>query len=105
MKLNNALFIYHSKVRDMNTFIKEKIAKELYISVEDEHFGHFKTPGNTIVDESFFEFIWDVETEGTAKISFDNIGGSHICIEAQYSWDAVELYNLISDWINEFDQD
>lgn len=105
MKLRNILFIHHSIDSDMNTFIKEKIAEELDMSVDDVYFDDIKTPDNATVDYSGFAFIWDGETQGTVRISFGNVGGIHICIEAQYSWEAVELYNLINDWLDEFDQD
>lgn len=105
MKLSNILFIYHSIEIDMNTFIKDRISKELQMSIEDVDFKEIETPVNTTIDYSGFEFIWDGECEGTVRISFSNVGGTHICIESQYSWDAVSLYNLINDWLDEFDQD
>lgn len=101
MKLSNVLLIYHSIDIDMNTFIKEKIAKELDMSVEDVYFDDIKTPNTTTVDESAFEFIWNGETDGTIRMSFGHVSGTHICIEAQYSWEVVELYNLINEWIEE----
>lgn len=104
MKLDNILFIYHDyNVESISNILKKHIADELDLKVDEVGFKDIKTPDNVVTDEEGFEFIYDGEINGIVRISCGELAGRHICIEAENSWDAVELYKLINQWLENLD--
>lgn len=93
MSLDNKLRMYHSVGIDMSDFLKENIATELELAIEDVYFTDIANG---------FEFTYNGETEGTVRITFSELTGTNLLIEATDSWDAVEIYNLIYNWIDEW---
>lgn len=85
--------------KDINNSLKKHIADESSLSIDEMKFKDIATPDNVMSIENGFEFIWDDEIGGTVRITFGELGGQHICIEAEYSWDAVQLYGLIDQWL------
>lgn len=104
MKLDNILFIYHDdSFESMIDYLKRCIADELCLKVDEVGFKDISTPDNVVTDEEGFEFVYDGETNGIVRISCGELTGKHICIEAENSWDAVELYKLINQWLENLD--
>lgn len=101
MSLENKLVIYHTIPLDLSSFLKKKISEDLGCKEDDLNFIEL-SKSEVVPEEKGFKFIYDDETGGTVIISFGELAGRHITIEATNSFEIVELYKQIVEWIDSY---
>lgn len=95
MKLDNSIKVYYSLGVDMTSFAKESISR--YLKLPFNEVGFFDI-------ENGFELLYDRENEGIVRITFSDLKGLHLLIEATNAFDVVDVYNLIITGINEWNK-
>lgn len=96
MKLDNSIKVYYSFGIDMTSFAKEIIARYLKLPFNDVGFYDI---------ENGFELIYNRENENILRITFSELTGLHLLIEATNAFDVVDVYNLLTRNLNKWNKE